>query len=418
MTRSPEALRDWIPEYFTDNLITGSLGVAVSGGSDSLALLVLLHDWMQAGGPDLQVVTVDHGLRHEAADEAAYVGRICAQLGLAHRILDWRGWDGQGNLPDQARRARYALMVDWAAPRRISHIALGHTVDDQAETFLMRLAREAGVDGLSAMVPDWRQGAVTFCRPVLGLTRAELQGVLRARAISWVDDPSNDDTRYDRVKARKALADLRDLGITAQGLGHVARHMGHMRDTLYWYVERAARDFVTLPMGDVVIERAGFESLPREVARRLMQEALKWVSSAEYGPRGRALDLLLGAIRDGADTTLHGCLLSVGRDQLRVSREAKAVAGLRVPSGDIWDGRWTLEGPGTEAAEIRALGQTGLAQCPDWRETGLPEASLRAGPAVWSGGELLAAPLAGLENGWTVRLLHNQNHVFAALLSH
>lgn len=403
MTQDAAALYDLIAGFFQPHP-PERLAVAVSGGSDSLGLLVLLNDWRLSGGADLHAVTVDHGLRPESAAEAAQVARTCEMLGLPHQILIWKEWDGQGNLPDQARRARYRLMADWAEALGIADIAVGHTADDQAETFLMRLARESGVDGLAAMAPDWRQGKVRFCRPTLRATRAELRQVLRARNLSWVEDPSNDNPAYARVRARAAMAALEPLGITAEGLSSVAQHMTQVRQTLYGYASEAAQNLVVLQKGDLLIDRAGFLVLPTEVSRRLLQSALKWVSGAEYGPRGRALDLLMTAIRNGNDMTLSGCLVTIKANQLRLAREFNAVAQMRCPVSEVWDNRWHVTGPATDGVEVAALGMAGLRQCPEWRESGLPDASLMASPAIWRGGELLAAPVAGLENGWRAEL--------------
>ncbi len=417
MTSRADLLRDRIIAHFLPKP-PETLGVAVSGGSDSLALLVLLNDWRREGGPKLVAVTVDHRLRDEARDEAEQVARICEGLDIPHETLAWTDWNGQGNLPDQARRARYGLMVDWASARGIDAIALGHTADDQAETFLMRLAREAGVDGLSAMAATRRQGKVIFCRPALHISREELRDVLRDRGMAWVDDPSNADLAYERVRARQVLAALAPLGITAQNLSNVAHHMSDVRDTLYWYAFLAARKSVGFQQGDLLIDRKGFRALRGEIARRLLQDALKWVSGAEYGPRGRAMDLLLDAIRSGNSMTLQGCQITVGTEQLRVSREYNAVAGLRCGTDEIWDGRWKITGPVTVGAEIAALGHEGLSECPEWRESGLPLASVIASPAVWQGRELLAAPVARSENGWSAEMIRDGEHYFAALLSH
>ncbi|WP_120502273.1 tRNA lysidine(34) synthetase TilS [Roseovarius sp. EL26] len=399
-----------------------TLGVAVSGGSDSLALLHILHDWQTEGGPKLCAVTVDHGIRNESAHEAEEVGQTCQSLGLSHEILQWRDWDGQGNLPDQARRARYGLMADWGEAQGISHIAIGHTADDQAETFLMRLAREAGVDGLSAMTSSWRQGSVTFCRPMLHVTRAELRDDLRARAVQWIDDPSNEDLTYQRVRARQAMGHLADLGITVQGLSQVAHHMAEVRQTLYWYVFLAARELVRFHAGDLVIDRKGYRTLRPEVARRLLQAGLKWINGTDYAPRGRAMDLLMEAIRGGTDMTLQGCLIRVDKDQLRIGREAGYVAKTVTSVGEIWDDRWRVRAPENKLEMsdivIRALGESGLSQCPDRHDCGMPATSLRASPAVWKGQQVLAAPLAGLHNGWQVELIRDEDHFFAMLLSH
>lgn len=396
------------------------LGVAVSGGSDSLALLLLLDEWRGNGGPELFVVTVDHGLRPEAAHEAAEVARICAARGIPHETLRWRDWDGQGNLPDQARRARYRLMADWAEAHGLTDIAIGHTADDQAETFLMRLARGAGVDGLSAMRARWHQGDVWFHRPLLGLRREALREVLRARGLAWVDDPTNDDAAFTRVRARAVLAALGPLGITAQGLADVAHNMADVRATLYGYAFDAAKEILRFEAGDLVVARAGFAALRPEVARRLLQVMLGWISGAEYVPRGRAVDGFLAAAYAGQGMTLQGCLLSVTDSELRLSREYNAVAGLRVPAqGGVLDGRWRVDhGPDVAGADLAALGEAGLRACPDWRLGGVPRASALALPGVWLGDELLGAPLVGWANGWSIKAIRGEEEFYKALLSH
>jgi tRNA(Ile)-lysidine synthase len=393
------------------------LGVAVSGGSDSLALLVLLHGMRRTGGPELFAVTVDHGLRKESAAEATQVARICAGLNVPHETLNWTGWDGQGNLPDQARRARYSMMAKWAQEHSIGDIAVGHTANDQAETFLMRLGREAGVDGLSAMARSWRTGGTVFHRPLLQARREALRGILREKGLGWVEDPSNEDTAYARVRARQALAALEPLGITIAGLSSVAQHMSDVRHLLYTLVLQAAQDFVRVQAGDLLIDRVGFDALPPEISRRLLQAALKWVSGAEYAPRGRAMKGLVQAIAAGRDMTLSGCLIMPACDQLRVTREYNAVADLQCHGGDLWDGRWQVMGSIDADATIAALGKEGLKQCPDWRETGLPQASLMALPALWRGEELLVAPLAAKGTDEKFVLKHDLDHFFTTILS-
>lgn len=394
------------------------LGVAVSGGSDSLALLVLLAEWGQMSGRPVFAATVDHGLRPESSSEADHVAAICADLGVPHETLFWTERPKTGNLPDLARRARYRLLVEWAARNDLGCVAIAHTMNDQAETFLMRLGREAGVDGLAAMAGHWRQDGVMFCRPALQVSREELRNVLVERGISWVDDPSNVDPSYDRVKARMALTHLEDLGITVSGLSRVSRHLAEVRTSLYWYVFLAAQSHLRFQSGDVYIGRKGFRTLSRDVARRLLQQVLMWISGAEYPPRGRALDLMLEAIRGGTGMTLQGCVMNILDNELHFTREERAVAEMRVAAGEIWDNRWRLIGPEDKDCEIAALRQEGLAQFVDWRATGLPELSLRAAPAVWRKGHVVAAPLAGLSNGWCATLLRDEQQFYADVLAH
>ncbi|MGC9370501.1 MAG: tRNA lysidine(34) synthetase TilS [Paracoccaceae bacterium] len=399
-------------EQAVSGLAPGALGVAVSGGGDSMALLHLLA----ARGP-VRAVTVDHGLRPEAAGEAEFVGEVCAGLGVPHDVLRWH-WDGQGNLQDRARRARRRLIASWAAPLGITHVALAHTADDQAETFLMRLAREAGVDGLSGMAAETAAQGVTWLRPLLGHGRAELRDYLRARGLSWIEDPSNEDPRYERVKARRALAALAPLGIGAGTLARVSAQLAEARAALEAQVASLVANHARVEAGDVLIETAALAAAPAEIQRRVLAQALRWVASAEYGPRRAALARLLDDIAAARAATVHGCLVQPGAAQVRIGREFNAVAESRAPAPGTWDGRWRLDGPGKEGLEIRALGPEGLAQCPDPRAVGLPRATLVASPSVWDGEVLVAAPLAGMGGNWRATLFAAPDTAFARIISH
>ena len=394
------------------------LGVAVSGGSDSLALLHVLADRAQEGGPELACVTVDHGLRPEAAAEAAMVARVCAGLGVSHDTLRWQGWDGKGNLPDRARRARYGLIGDWARARGIAAVALGHTLDDQAETFLMRLARGSGVDGLAAMAAERRSDGIVWLRPLLGQRRGDLRQFLQGRGVAWVDDPTNEDPGYDRVKARAALAALGPLGLTPGTLAATAGWMRLAREVLEGAAAGLAGRAVSFERGDLVIARPAFDEAPQETRLRLLAVALRWVAGGEYRPRAEGLIGVHGGLMAGKRQTIAGCLLLPRKATIRVTREHAAVAGLAAAPGAAWDGRWRLAGPGVPGAEVRALGAAGLAGCPGWRATGLPRASLLASPAVWVGDRLIAAPLAGRADGWSAELLRRPEDFRSLLIAH
>lgn len=373
------------------------LGLAVSGGGDSVALMHLASGWAEA--QEVHVATVDHRLRPEAAQEAREVAQMAHALGLPHKILDWNGWDGQGNLQDAARRARRDLLATWAKSEGLDAILLGHTEDDQAETVLMRLARGSGVDGLAAMAPVSDLQGVTWLRPLLGHTRAELREWLRRSGISWIDDPSNDDLAFDRIKARQMLGHLQSLGLTRTRLVQTALHMQGARDVLEAATNKAERQLVRVEHGDVVIDSAGLDTLPDETRHRLVTRALCRVASTSFRPRLASLHKALTA----STATLHGCLMTRDKGVLRITREAQAVAHLRSPLGALWDGRWAIHSPhgtATQGLEIGALGATGLAACPDREAWCLPRRSLLASPAVWHGTRLIAAPLAGLAPEW------------------
>ncbi len=395
-----------------------AIGVAVSGGSDSTALLHLMHQWASGAGVTLHAVTVDHGLRDAAAGEAKSVARMCAGLGIDHSTLRWTGWDGKGNLQDQARRARYGLMAGWAQERGIKMIALGHTVEDQAETFLMRLARGSGVDGLSGMATRRKSDGVTWVRPVLLQRRQDLRDYLQRHGIGWIDDPTNEDERFDRVKIRKAMQVLADLGLDAERLAGTAQDLQIARIALEHQTKEAAERIATVENGDVVLDRLQYRRLPTEISARLFSYALCWVSSAEYRPRRSALIDAECSTNIGKASTLHGCLITANKDEIRITREHQAVKDTVCPTDAVWDNRWHLIGPHETGLELRALGATGLAECPDWRETGMPRTSLLATPAVWRKDSLIAAPLAGLGNGWLTKPLFGLDHFISSIISH
>lgn len=385
------------------------VGVAVSGGSDSMAMLHLLAE----AGCRLDAVTVDHGLRPEAADEARFVAEACARLGVSHTILRWDHGTVEGNLQSRARDARYGLIAHWARTAGIGHVALGHTSDDVAETLLMELAREAGLEGLSAMASRWRSDGVTWHRPFLFWSRADLRGWLERRGLGWIEDPSNEDPRFQRVRARRALKALSPLGITAEKLAVSAQYLAQARGALGYAMADLSNRICRVSAGEVLIDRTEFGRLHPETGRLLMLGALQWVSSVPYPPRAHKLAQLRFNIVEGRDATLAGCRIRCPEGEISVTREPRAVAGMASPTTGLWDSRWRVEGPHDDRLEVRALGAEGLKLCPDWRKTHASRAALLVSPAIWHGTTLVAAPLAGLGAGWTA----SPGRSFAASLS-
>ncbi|OCX66173.1 tRNA lysidine(34) synthetase TilS [Thioclava sp. SK-1] len=380
---------------------TGRVGVAVSGGSDSLATLLLLAQSRQVAA-----VTVDHGLRPEAAQEASFVSALCARHAIPHEVLQWDGPAPTGNLMDQARRARLRLIAGWAKQNGIGHVALGHTLDDQAETFLMRLARRAGPEGLSGMRQRFEFDAVMFHRPVLAHARSDLRAYLAAQGQVWVDDPSNDNRAYDRVKARHAMQALGPMGLDAAAISHVIGHIKQSEAALNGILAQFVTDHVETPLGDVVIAQSGFSRLDHELRRRMMNAALCWVSGAEYVPRAAKVEGLLSVLTQPGVRTVHGCHIASNDTEIRITRELRPVAQMQTAyePGAVWD-RWQVDGPALPHATIRALGADGLLQCPEWRQAQIPRVSLLASPSVWCGAQLIFAPLAGVNTGWNTTLV-------------
>ncbi len=368
----------------------GPLGVAVSGGGDSVALLLLMDCWRRATGRGLAVATVDHGLRPESAAEAAEVAALAARLGLCHDTLRWRRTGEGGNLQDRARQARRALLAEWARGRGIGAVALGHTLDDQAETVLLRLARGSGVDGLAAMAPVSEGAGVVWLRPLLAVRRDGLRDYLAARGEGWAEDPSNEDQRFDRVRLRRLMPELAALGLTAERLAGTAERMGTARAALSAAVLDAARRIARpSELGEVYLDPAGLAALPDELRHRLLAASLMWVAREAYRPRLAMLaelDADVAAGLSGGGRTLHGCVIRAEGGALAIRREPARVEGER-PAGGLWDRRWVT--PAEPGLTVRALGADGLAALPGWRALGLPREALLTTPALCRDGRIV-----------------------------
>lgn len=271
------------------------LGLAVSGGPDSLALLLIAAAERPGA---IRAATVDHGLRPDARHEAEMVAAICAARGIPHDILTVTV---TGSVQAAARAARYAALADWCRSHGLDHLATAHHRDDQAETVLMRLARGAGLAGLSGIRAARPLGeGVTLVRPLLGLSKAELEAIVAAAGLSPARDPSNDDPRYDRTAIRRLLAGS-DAFDPAR-IAHSAAILAEAEDALGWAAERLAAERIEGDMLDPA-------DLPPELLRRLVSRQL-----ARFGadPDGPALARLIVTVAAGRAATLGDVLVSPG----------------------------------------------------------------------------------------------------------
>ena len=267
-----------------------ALVLAVSGGPDSTALMVLAARWRDAlkTKPKLIAVTVDHGLREEAKAEAAAVARLARRLKIAHRTLRWSGRKPKTGLQQAAREARYRLLANAARQAHASHILTAHTLDDQAETVLIRMSRGSGLTGLGAMtriasVPGDGEGTIKLVRPLLDIPKSVLVATLRKAQVAFADDPSNRDPRFTRARLRGLMPALAGEGLDAGRLALLARRLKRADTAIEAAVERAARDLtVEIAGGAVTLEARRFGDLPDEVALRLLGRAIDQVG--DEGP--------------------------------------------------------------------------------------------------------------------------------------
>lgn len=324
------------------------VAVAVSGGADSLCLALLAHDWVRERGGQVLALTVDHGLRPEAAAEAARVGEWLAARGIAHHVLRWHGAKPDADIQAEARAARYRLLQEWCAAHGVLHLLLAHHRDDQAETLLLRLARGSGVDGLSAMAPVSEMFSLRLLRPLLGTPRARLAATLAACGQEWVEDPSNRNPAYARVRLRNLMPVVAAEGMSAERLAATARRLGRARAALEHAVAEAAARWVEVHgAGYAVVEPAAFRSVPEDVGLRLLARLVQAVGGADHPPREERVCALYERLRGcaGVSATLAGCRVLPWRGRFLVCRECGRMAPplALVPGAEMmWDGRFRL----------------------------------------------------------------------------
>lgn len=354
------------------------LAIAVSGGPDSMALLWLADQWARNRGGRVTALTVDHGLRPEAAAEAAGVGTWCKAHGIAHQTLALGLQGLTGNIQAVAREGRYEALEAWCADYGVLHLLLGHHLNDQADTFLLRLGRGSGLDGLSGMAAEVAHAHCRFLRPLLDIGKEELAAV--AASLPTISDPSNIDSRFARVRVRSAAAPLGDLGLTPLRLAQTADHLARAARVVEQAVDRAMLRFVRPhPAGFAWLDPRFAKKEEPEVALRLLARLSVWVGGSAYPPRFERLERFLVACQEGirSERTLGGALWAPRGDRLLVCREPARVApmeALRAPL--TWDGRfsvdqsapdWSIGALGRDAALVR-----GKSRWPSMVLQGLP----------------------------------------------
>jgi tRNA(Ile)-lysidine synthase len=374
------------------------LAIAVSGGSDSLALALLAAEWARGQGGEAVALTVDHRLRPDSGAEAQKAGGWLTARGIEHHILPWREAEPGAGLQAAAREARYRLLTGWCRDHHILHLLLGHQRDDQAETLMLRLARGSGVDGLAAMTPCASHTDVQLLRPLLDFPREDLRDYLRAQGQEWVEDPSNQAERFDRVRWRKVLAGER---ISTDRLALTARQLGRARQAL-------EADCAALACEAVIVRGSGYAELdpaplaaPEEVSLRLLAALARIIGGGDFPPRLDGLERILDALRAGlaGRRTFAGCVFAPRRDgNILVYREAaKMEPPVRLAAGReaVWDNRFSIRLDAGEAA----WGALGIEAGRDFREIaeklGLPRAVLPTLPALMDKRGILAVPPLG-----------------------
>ncbi len=330
---------------FADWKAAPALVLAVSGGPDSIALMWLAARWRRAikRGPRLVAVTVDHGLRAEAAREAREVKRLAKLLELPHRTMRWRGTKPKTGLPAAARTARYRLLAQAARAHGATHILTAHTRDDQAETLLMRMLRGSGIAGLAAMARESEREGLLLARPFLDVSKSQLIATLRKARIEFADDPTNRDVSFTRPRIRGLMPLLAAEGGDARNLARLAARLARADAAVEVLIDGAER---YLALSDRQTSRsaimqtraksfdvAAFAAMAEEIRLRLLKRAIDRFGHEGPAELGKVEALLAALDRAAAETT-------ASRTKVHRMRLKQTLAGALV---SLIDGRIRIE---------------------------------------------------------------------------
>jgi len=376
-----------------------ALAVAVSGGPDSMALVLLADRWARERGGRGTALTVDHQLRPEAAAEAVQVAQWLGRRGIAHVTLAGAELLPRGDVQAEARALRYRLLEGWCADAGVLHLLTAHHQDDQAETLLLRLARGSGLDGLTGMSAVVERAQCRVLRPLLPVPRARLGATLAAGGQDWIEDPSNRNSAYARVRLRDSAALLAAEGLTGERLAATAGRLGRARAALEAAVAAVLVCAVRLdPAGFAWLDAAALKAAPEEIGLRGLAALLATIAGAAQPPRLNSLERLYRLLPDGiaGGQTLGGCRVLPRRGGVLVCRELSAAApdvAVMPGAATFWDGRFRLTLPRT-APDGLSLGALGAAAVPEPARSAarFPAAVRPSLPALRDAAGILAVP--------------------------
>jgi tRNA(Ile)-lysidine synthase len=371
-----------------------TLVVAVSGGSDSVALLLLAQAWLETACPEAGIlaVTVDHGLRPESGAEARDVAALCARLHIKHRIMRWEGDKPASGVAAAARDARYRLLAEAAGSAETDIVLTGHTLDDQIETVAMRKLRGEG-RGLAGMAPATLfEGRTWIVRPLLGLRRERLRDFLRQNEVGWADDPTNINVKYERPRVRAGLRSGAERGDLLPGIETAQRR----RIDLGGRAAVILRETVTLAApGLLRLDRKFDESADAEAAVYALRILLAASGGSEQLPDEERTAGLFRRLNGGTlRATLSRSVVDARKGGIYLRREARGLPpAMPVADGMIWDGRYRLSYPnpssGLRVAPFGAENARKVAPAVAGAPQSLVRAALAAEPALWSEGECI-----------------------------
>ena len=373
------------------------IAVAVSGGGDSLCLCLLVHQWAQQNQKQLVALTVDHQLRAESGSESQQVAQWMQAQGIAHHILTWNGDKPITRLQERARIKRYELLRQWCQLNNISAILFAQHQDDQIETIVMRLSKGSTEDGLMGMKPLVEYPEVRVIRPFLTVTKKRLTTTLEALKQDWIEDPSNANMLFERVRLRQIIPHLSDHGISEESLLKFGSLMGCLSNVKNEYLDTF--------WSHVQWHPGGFALIPQNASPPVLQDffwkrLIQRTGGLLYGPKQDALKRLvqkIALLKNGQGTTLGNCMILKKTDRLYCFREAPKHPDILklTQTPQIWEGRFKINftEPGTTIKRITHDDWKILVGShPSLKEKSIPFPVIQSLPTLFKEGQIICIP--------------------------
>ena len=274
------------------------IAVAVSGGADSMALTLLTNNWAKARKVKLTAITVDHNLRPESKFEAETVHKWCKKYKINHTILTYTGVIPTSNIEAVAREYRYELLTNYMKDKSINYLLIAHNQDEQRETFFLNLARGSGVYGLCGMPTISERMGIKIIRPMLNFTKQEIKEYLNSIQQEWIEDPSNSDTKYKRVRIRNLKKLIDTLGLSNARLSDTMKNMERVRNSIEFFVSECIEKAVISNGSKLVLDTEKFLYYPSEICLRTLAKLIKDFTNSDYPPRFESIENLYMKIKN------------------------------------------------------------------------------------------------------------------------
>ena len=395
-------------KIFNAQIIDSKIAIAVSGGVDSMVLMNLAKESDFLNDKNVFILVVDHGLRAESKQEAKFVKNEAKKLGFPTRILKWKGSKPNKRIQEEARNKRYSLLINFCRENNINNLYLAHHLDDQIETFLFRMFRGSGLQGLTSFSSSYERNGLTLIRPLIDTPKSELISYARRKKINWVEDPSNKNQKYDRVKLRKVLPLIYKEGFDKKVFLKSVKKLRLANQALDQITKEFVLQYVIINKNiSVFIKQELFLTAPEDVQLRVLQNTIRIFSGERYySPNYLKILNLMNWARNDNDIsakTLGGTIFRKRKGGLILYKEVKKLNDIKPiklskSKYKAWDNRFLIKINKSVKGEISYLGNEGVKILKSKKILGkkgfkgIPLTALYSIPAMWDGKRLISAP--------------------------